>query len=390
MSRFVLLILFLAQAAAQAQAPSAVPPPPSISAIEAERRISEERIQSLHAQLEVQKQELERQKASLATLESRFKDGRGYVTKDEFSEYQKALSSFQKTLTGQLRKQEDIEREALHSRLKTEQAVFENAEAALSSLITNLSALSATASTTRALMQLPSPVAASAKYQSAVKSLDDQSKKSKLPSIAAHLAGAFPQVAWLNTAVTLVLSPSFKSKDKDTHAITLICARDFGDGVETSRKARLTELESQIDRLSKLRDRMKNTHQRMLSLLKGSGPVKEQIASHFGAMRARDGEMPLQALSALDDRLRASRREVNSARTLLGDYRQLMETAAEQQERLREFILMHQKFSCASVDTFQQDVTRSLASLDKARTQFRQMLTDTDAQESVKVLDSVL
>ncbi|GEM_PF-7036804 len=383
-------MIVLARFAAPAQDPAAVAAPPSISAIEAEKRVSEERIQGLQAQLEAQKEELERQKASLSVLESRLKDGRGYVTKDEFAEYQKALSSFQKTLTEQLRKQEDIERESLHSRLKTEQAVFENAEAALSSLVTNLSALSSTASTTRALMQLPSPVAASAKYQLAVKSIDEQSKKSKIPSIAAQLVGAFPQTAWLNTAVTLVLSPSFKSKDKDTHAKTLICARDFADEVETNRKARLMELEAQIDRLTKLRDRMKLTHTRMISLLRGPGPVKEQVAAYFGAMRARDGEIPLQALSALDERLRASRREVNSARTLLADYRQLMESADAQQDRIREFILMHQKFSCSSVDTFQQDVTKALASLDKARAQFRQMQTDTDAQESVKVLDSVL
>ncbi len=367
-----------------------MPSPPSMSSIEAERRASDEKVQGLQQQLEEQKQELERQKTSLALLESRLKEGRGYVTKDEFAEYQKALSAFQKSLTGQLKKQEDIERESLHSRLRTEQAVFENAEAALTSLITNLSALANGGNTTRALIQLPSPVAASAQYESAVKSLDQQARKSKLPSLAAGLAGSFPQVAWLNTAVTLVLSPGFKSKDKETHAKTFICARDFGEQVDTARKARLAELDSLNDRLGKLRDRMKQNHGRMRALLRGSGPVKEQVAAYFGAMRARDGEIPLQALSALDERLRASRREVSTARGLLADYRQLMESIGEQQDRLREFILMHQKYSCEGGETYRQDVTKSLASLDQARLQFKQMLADIDAQESVKVLDSML
>lgn len=362
-----------------------------MSSIEAERRASDEKVRDLQQQLEDQKQELERQKGSLALLESRLKEGRGYVTKDEFAEYQKALSAFQKSLTGQLKKQEDIERESLHSRLRTEQAVFENAEAALTSLITNLSALANGGNTTRALMQLPSPVAASPQYQSAVKSLDEQAKKSKLPLLTTGLATAFPQVAWLNTAVTLVMMPGFKSKDKETHAKTFICARDFGDQVESARKSRLTELDSLNDRLVKLRDRMRQNHARMRALLKGSGPVKEQAAAYFSSMRARDGEIPLQALSALDERLRASRREVSTARGLLGDYRQLMESIGEQQERLREFINMHQKYSCAAGGgTFQQDVTKSLASLDQAKLQFKQMLADIDAQESVKVLDSIL
>ena len=122
----------------------------------------------------------------------------------------------------------------------------------------------------------------------------------------------------------------------------------------------------------------------------GGGPVKDRAANYFGCMHAKEGEGPFQALSALDERLRASRREVNSARTLLGDYRQLMDTASEHQARLRDFILMHQTYSCASVETFQQDVSKSLQSLDRARAQFAQMQKDTEAQESVKVLDSVL
>lgn len=361
-----------------------------MSSIEAERKASDEKVQALQRQLEDQKQELERQKSSLAVLEARLKEGRGYVTKDEFAEYQKALSAFQKSLTAQLKKQEDIERETLRSRLRTEQAVFENAEAALASLITNLSALANGGNTTRALMQLPSPVASSAQYQSAVKSLEAQARKNKLPLLTAGLAGAFPQVTWLNTAVTLMMSPGFKSKDKETHAKTLICARDFAEQVDAARKARLADLDALNDRIVKLRNRMKQNHARMRALLKGGGPVKEQVAAYFGSMQARDGEIPLQALSALDERLRASRREVSTARALLADYRQLMESIGEQQERLREFILMHQKYACVGGETYQQDVTKSLAALDQAKLQFRQMLTDTDAQEPVKVLDSTL
>ncbi|MBI4893424.1 MAG: hypothetical protein HY821_22575 [Acidobacteria bacterium] len=388
MSRLVLISILLCPAFAQD--PAAVPAPPSMSSIEAERRASEEKINSLQAQLEDQRRELDAQKASLAQLDLKLKEGRGYVTKDEFAAYQKALTAFQQSLTAQLRQQENIEREALHGRIRTEQAVFENAEAALSSLITNLSALSNTGNTTRALIQLPSPVAASAQYQAAVKALDTQSRKSSLPSLATQLMGAFPQVAWLNTAVTLVLSPSFRSKSKDTDAKTIICARDFADQVDTARKARIAELDALNDRLVKLRDRMSQNHQRMLALLKGSGPVKDRVAAYFGAMNTRDGEIPLQALTALDDRLRASRREVSTGRMLLTDYRQLMESIGEQQGRLQEFILMHQKYACAGVETFQQDVSKSLVSLEKARQQFKQMLADTDAQESIKVLDSTL
>ena len=223
-----------------------------------------------------------------------------------------------------------------------------------------------------------------------MKGLDDQAKKSKLPSLATGLMGAFPQVAWLNTAVTLVMMPNFKSKTKETDAKTLICARDFGEQVESARKTRLAELDSLNDRIVKLRDRMKQNHGRMRALLRGSGTVKEQATAYFGAMRARDGEIPLQALSALDERLRASRREVSTARGLLADYRQLMESIGEQQERLREFILMHQKAACAGGETYQQDVTKSLAALDQAKLQFKEMLADIDAQESVKVLDSIL
>src|SRR5450759_2255858 len=98
MSCFVLTALLL-----WAQDPLAAQAPPTRVDIEVERRAAEEKIESLTAQLDGQKQELERQKGALAALESRFKDGRGYVTKDEFSEYQKALSAFQKALTDQMR-----------------------------------------------------------------------------------------------------------------------------------------------------------------------------------------------------------------------------------------------------------------------------------------------
>ena len=364
--------------------------PPTRSDIEVERRAAEEKIQSLTAQLDGQRQELERQKCSLAALEARFQVGRGYVTKDEFSEYQKALSAFQKALTDQMRQQEAIEREMLNSRLKTEQAVFENGEAALASLITNLSGMLNTVNTTRALMELPSPVAASAKYQAAVQSLEEQSRKSRIPSITGQLMGAFPQVAWLSTAVTLVLTPAFKSKTRDADLKTLVCARDFAEGVDTARKARLSELESLADRMVKLRERMVRTHDRMLMLVESAGPVKEQMAGYFMAMRAREGERPLQALGALDDRLRAARREVASARTVLSDYRQLVDTAGEHQARLREYVLSHQKFACGPVETFQQDVSKSLVSLDRAQQQFGQMQQDTANQEPLKVLDALL
>lgn len=375
---------------ARGQDPAVPQAPPSRTAIEAERREAEEKIQKLQAQLEQQREELERQKASLSAIEARLKEGRGYVTKDEFAEYQKALSAFQKTLTEQIRKQEDIERAALNSRLKTEQAVFENGEATLGSLIANLSAQLNSANTARALMELPSPVAGSARYQAAVKSLEEQSRKSRIPSIAAQLAGAVPQVAWLNTAVSLVLSPAFKGKERDAHLKTLVCARDFADSVENARKARVMELDSLIERMGRLRERMRQTHDRMLALVQGPGSVRDQATSYFGSMKPRDGERPLQALSVLDERLRATRREVNSARALLADYRQLMDSEAEQQGRLREYILMHQKYACEAVETFQQDVSKALGSLEKARVQFKQMQADTEAMESVKVLDSVL
>ena len=385
MSCFVLTALLLC-----AQDPSAVQAPPTRIDIEAEQLAAEAKIESLTAQLDGQRQELERQKGALAALEARFKDGRGYVTKDEFSEYQKALSAFQKALTDQMRQQEAIEREMLGSRLKTEQAIFENGEAALASLITNLSGLLNTANTTRALMELPSPVAASAKYQAAVHSLEEQSKKSRIPSIAGQLMGSFPQVAWLNTAVTLVLTPAFKSKSRDTDLKTLVCARDFAEAVDTTRKARLSELESLAERMAKLRERMVRTHDRMLTLVKSEGPVKDQMAQYYTAMRGREGERPLQALGALDDRLRAARREVASARMLLVDYRQLIDTAGENQVRLREFVTSHQKYACGVVDTFQQDVSKSLASLDRAQQQFGQMQQDTANQEPLKVLDALL
>lgn len=367
-----------------------VPAPPTRVDIEAERRVAEVKIESLTAQLDGQRQELERQKGALAALEARFKDGHGYVTKDEFSEYQKALSAFQKALTDQMRQQEAIEREMLGSRLKTEQAVFENGEAALASLITNLSGMLNTVNTARALMELPSPVAASAKYQAAVHSLEAQSKKSRIPSIAGQLMGAFPQVAWLNTAVTLVLSPAFKSKSRDSDLKTLVCARDFAEAVDTTRKTRLSELEALADRMTKLRERMVRTHDRMLALVKAAGPVKEQMAAYFTAMRGRDGDRPMQALGALDDRLRAARREVAAARMLLAEYRQLTDTAGEYQVRLREFVLSHQKYACGAADTYQQDVSKSLVSLDRAQQQFGQMQQDTANQEPLKVLDALL
>ena len=385
MSCFVLTALLL-----WAQDPSAVPTPPTRTDIEAERLAAETKIESLTAQMDGQRQELERQKGALAALEARFKDGRGYVTKDEFSEYQRALSAFQKGLTDQMRQQEAIEREILTSRLKTEQAVFENGEAALASLITNLSGMLNTANTTRALMELPSPVAVSAKYQAAVHSLEEQSKKSRIPSIAGQLMGAFPQVAWLNTAVTLVLTPAFKSKSRDTDLKTLVCARDFAEGVDVARKARVLELESLADRMLKLRDRMVRTHDRMLTLVRGTGSVKEQMSVYFTVMRGKEGERPMQALGALDDRLRAARREVASARLLLADYRQLSDTAGENQLKLREFVLSHQKYACGAEETFRQDVSKSLASLDRAQQQFAQMQQDTANQEPLKVLDSLL
>ncbi len=366
------------------------PAPPTRTDIEAERVAAEAKIESLTAQLDGQRQELEEQKAALAALAARFKDGRGYVTKDEFSEYQKALSAFQKALNDQMRQQEAIEREMLNSRLKMEQAVFENGEAALASLITNLSGMLNTVSTTRALMELPSPVAASAKYQATVRSLEAQAKKSRIPSIAGQLMGAFPQVAWLSTAVTLVLSPAFKSKSRDTDLQTLVCARDFAEGVDTARKARISELEALADRMTKLRERMVRTHERMLTLVRSPGPVKEQMAAYFTATRAREGERPLHALGALDDRLRAARREVASARMLLVDYRQLVDTAGENQARLRQFVLSHQRYACGAVETFQQDVSNSLASLDRAQQQFAQMQQDTSNQEPLKVLDALL
>lgn len=387
MSCFVLTALLL-----WAQDPLAAPAPapPTRVDIEMERRDAEAKIESLTAQLDGQRQELERQKGALALLEARFKDGRGYVTKDEFSEYQKALSAFQKALTDQMRQQEAIEREMLNSRLKTEQAVFQNGEAALASLITNLSGMLNTANTTRALMELPSPVAASPKYQAAVRSLEDQAKKSRMPSITAQLMGAFPQVTWLNTAVTLVLSPSFKSKSRDADLKTLVCARDFAEAVDGARRTRLSELEMLADRMTKLRERMVRTHTRMLALVKSPGPVNEQMSVYFRAMRAREGERPMQALGALDDRLRAARREVASARTLLADYRQLVDAVGEHEARLREFVMSHEKFACGGTETFQQDVSKSLASLSRAQQQFGQMQQDTADQEPLKVLDALL
>ncbi|MBL0156528.1 MAG: hypothetical protein IPP47_05430 [Bryobacterales bacterium] len=373
-----------------AQDPTAIQAPPTRIDIEAERMAAEAKIEGLTAQLDGQRLELERQKGALAALEARFKDGRGYVTKDEFSEYQKALSAFQKALTDQMRQQEAIEREMLNSRLKTEQAVFENGEAALASLITNLSGMLNTVNTARALLELPSPVAASAKYQAAVQSLEAQAKKSRIPSIAGQLMGSFPQVAWLNTAVTLVLAPAFKSKSRDADLKTLVCARDFAEGVDTARRARLSELETLAERMTKLRERMVRTHERMLTLVRSAGPVKEQMAVYFRAMRGREGERPMQALGALDDRLRAARREVASARGLLTDYRQLTDTAGEHQARLREFILSHQKYACSAAETYQQDVSKSVASLDKAQQQFAQMQQDTANQEPLKVLDALL
>ncbi len=368
----------------------AAPAPPTRIDIETERQAAEAKIESLTMQLDGQRQELERQKVALVALQTRFQDGRGYVSKDEFSDYQKALSAFQKALTDQLRQQEAIERETLASRLKTEQAVFENGEAALASLITNLSGMLNTVNTTRALMELPSPVAASARYQAAIRSVDEQSRKSRIPSITGQLIGAFPQVAWLSTAVTLVLSPAFKSKSRDEDLKTLVCARDFAGGVDTVRQARLAELESLSDRMVKLRERMVRTHDRMLALVRSPGPLKEQMAAYFTAMRGREGERPMQALGALDDRLRAARREVASARLLLASYRQLADSAAEHQARLREFVLSHQKYACGGVETFQQDVSKSLVSLDRARQQFGQMQQDTANQEPLRVLDALL
>ena len=48
-----------------------------------------------------------------------------------------------------------------------------------------------------------------------------------------------------------------------------------------------------------VRERMVRTHDRMLTLVKGAGPVKEQMSVYFTAMRGKEGERPMQALGAL-------------------------------------------------------------------------------------------
>jgi len=142
--------------------------------------------------------------------------------------------------------------------------------------------------------------------------------------------------------------------------------------------------------MTKLRERMVRTHTRMLTLVSSQGPVREQMMRYFTSMQCKQGERPLQALGALDDRLRAARREVASARTMLADYRQLIDAAGENQARLREFVMSHQKYSCGGKETFQQDVSKSAASLERAQQLFVQMQQDTANQEPLKVLDALL
>ncbi len=223
-----ILWILLFGCALWAQDPAAESQPPTKSDIEEERKASEQRILSLQQVLDLQKQELERQKSLLGDLEVRLKEQKGFVTKDEFLQYQQAVGTFQKTLADNLRKQEDIERTALNARLHTEQALFENAEAALLSLMTNLNGVLNTANTTRALIQLPNPVTGSPKYNAALKGLEEQSKKKKIPSVVPQLAAAVPQVAWLSTAVTLAMMTYPRNDSQaETHLRTLICARDF-------------------------------------------------------------------------------------------------------------------------------------------------------------------
>jgi chromosome segregation ATPase len=365
--------------------------PPTKTDIEEQQKESEAKIRALEGQLAEQRRDLDAQRAALAMLEAKLREGRGYVTRDEFAEYQKAVSAFQRALIENQRKQEDLERETLASRLRMEQALYENSEAVLASLMTNLSGLMNTASTVKALVNLPSPVAGSEKYKAAVKTLEAQSKKSRIPSIAGQLMGAFPQTAWLNTAVTLVLSPAFKGgKERDDVLKTMVCARDFAESVEGARKARVGEQDALLERMTRLRDRMAQTRQRMQRLVSGPGTLKEQVARYFGAMRGVEGDLPLKPLSALDDNLRAARREVASTRALLADYRQLMESVGEYQGRLKEFIATHKAYKCGGAETFEQDVAGSLESLERARREFAQMQGDTAAQEPVKVLDTLL
>jgi hypothetical protein len=366
--------------------------PPTTTDIEAERRASEERIARLQSLLEEQKAELERQKSSLSQLETRLRDQKGYVTKDEFAEYQKAVSAFQNTLTSNLRQQEAIERLALESRLKTELALYENSEAALQSLIANLSGLLNTANTAKALIQLPSPVATSPRYQAALKGLEEQARKKQFPSIAQQLASTVPQAAWLSTAVSLYVAFTPKGPNREEHLSTLVCARDFADSVESSKRARLQEIDAAIDKLAKLRERMTEAHARITRNVASSpgAAFRERAASYFNSMRSKSGETPSQALTQLDERLRAARREIAAARALLAEYRQAMETVSDMQDRLRDYVLTHQKFTCAGGGDFTQDVSRSLASLEEAREQFRRMIRATESQESIKVLDSVL
>lgn len=394
MIRITSLVLFSCLLAS-GQDPAAESQPPTKSAIEEERKASEQRIQTLQQALEAQKDELERQKGLLTQLEGRLKEQKGFVTKDEFLQYQQAVGSFQKTLADNLRKQEDIERTALEARLRTEQALFENAEAALLSLMTNLNGVLNTGNTTRALIQLPNPVTGSPRYNAALKGLEEQSKKKKIPSLAPQLAAAVPQVAWLSTAVTVAMM-TYQRNDAQAEANlrTLVCARDFAEAIEGSKRARIAELDSLIDRLGKLRERMQQNRARMQDLAKSAVPgqakFQEASAAMFAGMRPKPGETPSQALSALDERLRNARREIATARALLGEYRQMMEAMGEYQTRLRGFIETHARFECTAAEPYVQDVSKSLASLTEAARQFREMQTATEAQEPVRVLDSVL
>jgi hypothetical protein len=346
--------------------------------------------------LDFQRQELERQKSLLNDLEARLKEQKGFVTKDEFLQYQQAVGAFQKTLADNLKRQDEIERMALNARIRTEQALFENAEAALLSLMTNLNGVLNTSNTTRALLQLPNPVASSPRYNAALKSLEEQSKKKNIPSVVPQLAATIPQVAWLNTAVTLAMLTSQRNNAQvETNLKTLICARDFAESIDTTRQTRLAELDSLIDRLGKLRERMQQNRARMHDLARTAAPsqakFQDAAATLFGNLQPKSNETASQALNALDERLRGVRREIATARALLVEYRQMMDLTGEYQSKLRAFISAHASYECAAgTEVFKQDVSRSIASLEEAARQFQQMNAATEAQEPVKVLDSVL
>lgn len=394
--RIALFSPFLICLGLAAQDPAAETQPPTKSAIEEERRASEQRIVSLQQVLDFQRQELERQKSLLNDLEARLKEQKGFVTKDEFLQYQQAVGAFQKTLADNLKRQDEIERMALNARIRTEQALFENAEAALLSLMTNLNGVLNTSNTTRALLQLPNPVASSPRYNAALKSLEEQSKKKNIPSVVPQLAATIPQVAWLNTAVTLAMLTSQRNNAQvETNLKTLICARDFAESIDTTRQTRLAELDSLIDRLGKLRERMQQNRARMHDLARTAAPsqakFQDAAATLFGNLQPKSNETASQALNALDERLRGVRREIATARALLVEYRQMMDLTGEYQSKLRAFISAHASYECAAgTEVFKQDVSRSIASLEEAARQFQQMNAATEAQEPVKVLDSVL